>query len=473
MSQTEEQIVNNSNFSVGISTLPSLDQLKYEDMDFFGHVRVADVVHLEIEQSLDMMYKTGKLVITDRSALRENFPLTGNEVFTIEYTNALHDSSVPKKIVHFRVFDIQEIPNKTEQPSQNSTFLHLTLVEFPAYDFLVKNTIYLSYPWNKRPSRGSRSVSNIITDVLEKVPNLVNWYDLEIDETVDDDENLFNFFVPHWTPMKTIKYLQRFAVSKNDNHNLFTFTTEHSPGEGIRPKFVFKSVYDYLDTDIARVYSTTHPGIERRRPSIPDEEIEEELPDLPDYSIEDYIHAKRFMYGQGGQIAFSRLSGKTIVEYDHELGNNYYGFTFNDHLSKYKSNLSLFSWHSQEHGNQWSKFETTPWCNENQIINNTKNEYNKLMIQSIGCKTHCHLNQLRKPGELAFLQFTSENILNGNIDLMYSGRWLTWSIKDIIYSFGDSASEVDFYKDGYTLVDSNNQNLTEIEMGGSVEPDNL
>lgn len=472
VTKTVQENIVNVNFEIGFSKIPDLGDFVYESFDFYAST-LYDVVYVEIEQSLEMMFKTAKLIFTDRKALRELFPITGNEVITIRYKNALDSSKSDEKIIHFRIFNIEEVPKLDEQNSQNASYMNLNLVEFPAFDFLLKNTVYLSYPWGgnskDKNNRGHASVSQIIEDMLKLVPNLENWYDIEIDPTLNSPDELFNFYIPNWTPMKTIKYLERFAVDEREkDFRYFTFTTFHSTGEGIRPKMIFRSVYNYLESKDSRLYSAVHSEAFGRKSFNEDTLAAETIDDIPDdnYAPADYIKSKKIIFGDGAQIAFSRVSGKTVVGFDYIEDNNYQAFDFEDFINNYKSQTSLHSVHSKKHGNQWSSFKTTPFTNINQVRNQFLNEYNKLSMQNVKCNIQTHVNQLRHPGEVAFLYMPSEYAENAFLDMMFQGRWITWSIKDIILSNGEGMSQVEFRKDGFFILTNNPEGLPEYNFIG-------
>ena len=470
-----QQKVMSSHIEIGISKIPNIRDFTYESFDFYSRV-ILDPLYVEIDHSLEMMFKTAQVVLADRNSIREMYPITGNEVVTIRYKNSFDTSEIPEKIIHFRIFNFKESPNLNEDGAMVSNYLTLNLVEFPAFDFMIKNKVYLTFPWGgeegDRNDLGNLSVSQMIESMLENVPNLLNWYDLEIDETLENDEELFNFFIPNWTPMKTIKYLSRFAADKdNENFRFFTFTTTHSTGEGIRPKLIFRSVYRYLDTKDRRVYSNVHSMNMGRKPIGADDEASEQLDDIPedDYSPADYIRAKKLVFSDGSQLAFSRLSGKTVASFDYIEDNHYQAFDFENFLENYSSQLSLNSSHSKKYGNQWSDFCSTPFTNKSQIKNLYLNNYNKLIMNSVKCHIHTHLNQLRYPGEVAYLYLPSENTDNGHLDMMFQGNWLTWSVKDIIRNDGSSLSEVRFLKDGFFIMSNDTDELYEYDFIGETE----
>ncbi len=441
-------------YEIGICKIPDLSAFVYEDVDFFA-ITLYDSYYIEIDQSLDMMFKTAKVVLPDRSGFRENYPLTGNEIITIRYRNS-GDIGGDEKIIHFRIFSVDEIPNIKEQTNKNSMLISLNLVEFPVFDFLMDNKVYLSYEWGENNINGSTSIEKIIEDTLNAVPNLLNWYDIEIDPTLKSQDDLFNFFVPNWTPMKVIKYLSKYAIKEsNRNQGLYTFTTDHSTGEGIRPKLVFKSVYSYLEEDVARNYGSLHESVFGS-----DGDDVEGYAEEFEYAPTEYIKNKRIEFSDSSKQIFSRLSGSTVSTFSYINDNKYLAFNYSDFLSSYNSFLGTLGVHGVNYGNQWSDFSYSPLTNESQIKSLYVNKYSNKTMKSVSCTIQTHVNQLRKVGEKVELDLKS-NSETGK-DEMMGKSWLTWSIKDVILQSGEGSSQVIFYKDSFEDVRGDPGNLPDI-----------
>lgn len=457
----------NVNYEIGISHIPDLTQIDYENFDFYGRSSL-DIIYIEIDQSLDMMFKTAKLVISDRKAFRENFPLTGNEVITIRYRNK-GDTAGAQKIIHFRIFSLDEIPNNKEQNAKNSNFLSFNLVEFPAFDFLLKNKVYLTYPWGADVTNrlGNIPISTIVTDTLNLVPGIKNWYDLQIDNTLDSPEDLWNFYVPNWTPSKVLKYLTKYAIDKdNRNYGNFSFTTLSSYDEGIRPQFIYRSAYKYLEPSGYRTYSAVHTSTTNRPANPSSDPSSEELDGGFSYAPADYVKSRKISFSDSSNILFSRLSGNTVATFDYLDDNRYFAFDYKSFKEKYKSFMGQFNVHPQSYGNQWSNFTPSHITNKSQLESLHTNNFEKRTLKSIKCNIQSHINQMRNPGEKAFIYLPSEIQENLHLDLMMSGFWITWSVKDIITQSGEGQSMVTFYKDTLSDLIINPNKLDEVEYIG-------
>ena len=460
------EAVNNAGYTVGIVRVKDFTG-SYEGINFFENVKENDVMSFEVHESLDMYFRTAKMIAHDRFASREFMPLTGNEIISIRYKNAAHPDGVPEKIIHFFINDVREIQNPQEW-DRGSNLLEFTLVEAPIHFFLTGNSVYKTYSWDagtktSYPKR-ARSIYDLMNDTINLIPNIRNWYEIDIEQTLDSEEDKTNFFIPNWTPLKTLNYLRKFAVNK-EGLPYYVCYIESPSRFGDKPILRCKSIYTLMKQKNYHIFSSQFANHTNRAPqgsSVSDVVRDINEGERDKYDITNTITNRRFNYFNRLKTSFGQLSGETFYTFDYISDNKYVAANYDTFKRNYKG-LGQYSLHSMSYGNQWSQFRPHSFNDTKKLLKMKQNEYAYNTIQSsISCGLDMKLNQLRKPGQLADIVFKSA-MNDTNVDRMMSGKWLIWGQVDSMTSFASpAASYVVCVKDGFESL-SFNPGLTEME----------
>ena len=173
--------------------------------------------YLEIEESIDMPFRTGKVIFTDSFGLVEKMNLLTTkekDILEIELHHQ-YEESLGRK---FR-FGIYSIATSYVDPSRlNTTFKRneFTIMEEPFYTNYYKKTIGDSF-LEQAP--------------MEMVGAILDKYIVKNGETlyaVDENSTIMpSFIVPHWSPIKTIMYLNKRA--KNGPGKVFNVSIDGTP----------------------------------------------------------------------------------------------------------------------------------------------------------------------------------------------------------------------------------------------------
>ena len=448
-----------SRVDYGISMVRMMDITQgIFNFNFFGSgTMMSNTIGFEITDSLDAFYKIGKVVLADEDAFNELMPLTGNEVIAIRYKNMVSSINSGEKIVYFRIFSVDETDNFMNQNAKpSSKFIVLNLAEFPAFDMLSLSAVYKSYPDNKN------YVSTIAQDMLKAIPNIEKYYAIQ---NVDKTQGTLSFWIPHWTPMKTLKYLQQYAMS-DDNLPMYVLRIEQSDmktssSASQLQSMSFTSVYSLLQSASGRVYSTIKAEQRYRDPDVandptaidPSPSADQDKNNTP----QDVILAKRIISADGS-MTYAGMNGFTLVSRDAVDGCITYPSTYRDFMSDYNS-LGFYGVYPTDPnkvwGNQWSKYSPTHLPSKNADIINAyqSNIYaRRTLLGAEKAVLFCYVNEFRKPGELATLMLPSGNPAN-MLDFMRSGNYLTWSVTDKVMASGEGVSEVMVVRDSYHLPD--------------------
>jgi hypothetical protein len=458
------EAVNNCGYTVGIARVSDFTS-SYSSTDFFEKTIGDTVIKFEIYESVDMYFKTAKMICHDRFASREYMPLTGNEIISIRYKNSIHPDGVPEKILHFFINDIREVKNPKEW-DRGSNLLQISLVEAPIHYFLSANSVYKSYSWDggsksAYPKR-SKSIYDLMNDTINLIPNIRNWYEIDIEQTADTESDKINFFIPNWTPLKTLNYLRKFAVNK-DGMPYYVCYIDPPKKFGNKPTLVCKSIYTLMKTKEYHVFSSQFAQHTNRSPqgsTEPVRDINEGQTDK--YDITNTIRETRFNYFNRIKSSFGNLSGETFFTFDYINDNKYVGLDYDTFKNNY-SGLGQYSLHSMNYGNQWSRFRHHSFNEPKRLLSMKQNEYAYATIQSaISCQLDMTLNELRRPGQIADIVFKSP-MKDTNIDRMMSGKWLIWSQVDCLAGIGAAAaSYVICVKDGFESL-AYNPDLTSMD----------
>lgn len=445
------EAVVNAGYSIGITRLSDFTG-SYESIDFFKHRIEESVIKVEIHDSLEMYFRTAKMTTHDRFASREFMPLTGNEIISIRYKNSIHPDGVPEKIYHFFINDVREAQN-TQEWDRGSNLLQFSLVEAPAHYFMTANSVYKTYSWDggsksTYPKR-SKSIYDIMNDTVNSIPNILNWYEVDIEKTLETEEDKVNFFIPNWSPLKTLNYLRKFAVN-SEGLPYYVCYIDPPKKFGEKPTFRCKSIYTLMKQKEYHVFSSQyaqHANRSAQGTEEPARDINEGQTDK--YDITNTIYNRRFNYFNRLKSSFGQMSGETFSTFDYINDNKHVAFDFNTFRKNY-SGLGQYSLHATNYGNQWSQVRPHSFNDAKRLLKMKQNEYSYNTIHSgISCQLDMTLNQLRRPGQVADIVFKSV-MSDTNVDQMMSGKWLIWGQVDSLTSFGAAAgSYVVCVKDGF------------------------
>lgn len=461
------------NIKVGIRRLKNGDITNgYEKFSGFDKCITSMVSNFEIVDSLENMFRIGKITLLDPYNYREVAPLTGNEIFTISYKNGISDSGAPEKIINFRIFTMKEIKASGTKMGGNKS-IEIILVEFPIFDLLTANAVYKTYKIEDNYDPYQR-ISDIVSDSLNLVPNLNKWYQFDIEKT---PKNNINFWIPNWTPMKTINYLKTLATSEKTGFPYYMFHTMNGDGKDFdlnKPVITFKSIYSMVkDEKKIRKYSLTDAATMNKPISV-DEDVAKKIstPKQSTCNLADVILGYYYDIFDGSRISFGGLSGETKTSFDYLEDNNYYGSDYSDFIDKNYKSISPFVLHSQRYGNQWSRMYPTAWRKKEADLLMKQYSYNEYAKNTLMGGTRCtavtRVYENRTPGERADLLLLSGDD-EQQADLMMSGHWITWSITDK-FDGSEAYSEVVFIKDSFSVINNDDKYFKQtgtVDGGGS------
>jgi len=469
-SLSPQQYAENIEYSIGINRISSSTAADgFDNFDGFALTINGLVDSFEIHDSLDQMFRIAVMTLKDPSNYREVGPITGNEIISIMYRNALSTTEAPHKIINFRIFSVKEILNPSKPEVLTHKLIRLILVEYPVYDFLTFNQVYKTYPISD-DNTPTLQISQIVKDILNEVPNLNKWCQLDIDDT--EKENL-NFYVPNWTPMKAINFLKKYATSDADQYPLYVFYTRNDDGSKFarnKPVLTFKSVYSLVDdSSVSRAYGLSQQHVDKKPINQPEEDDDTSIPEdtsPKSYSPLDILLSYEFEFFDASRMSFGDLSGQTQSTFDYLEDNMYFGSDYvNWQETKFKA-LTPYAMHSLKYGNQWSQFDHSGWHQKEAKKLLNQESYNKFsqhtLLGGLRCKAISRVFESRNPGERAELIIASGD-RDRAVDMMMSGPWLTWSIIDK-FDGSKAWSEIVFVKDSYTQIDDEFSYFKRVEM---------
>lgn len=453
-----DNVINYCEFEVSVIRQPSLDS-DHSDVSYFENV-LTNVISIEVRESVDQFYRTAAVTIADRSSLREIIPLTGNEVVSVSYKNRLHSSisSLKRKIIHFKIFHIEEHENLENRSSRaGGSYITLHLVEWPAFDFL-SSIIYQTFPISHMPEQGEKA-STLVENMLKGIHGFENFYDISVDAS-PDTLRFNNFWVPRWTISKTLQYIAQFMISANSQPYYFFGIRSSPEGGGSKPKAFFHSIYSYFNSEHFRTYSTSKPDslMNKVAPSTVGDTSEQngKLPkpeDDTNYDPLDYIAAKSIEFGNANKVFQNMLHGRTIVNYDYREGNQHRSLDYRNFMKNYTTlGPTLAHPTDMNFGNQWKIYETVPYNNEGMTEAYLRNKMARGAFKESFLTAICPVNETRTLAEKAALLLPSP-IKDRPIDFQMSGRWMTYSVIDIIAANGFATSQVTFARDSFWLTE--------------------
>lgn len=417
------------------------------------------VESMQIYDTLDSAFRMADMTISDPVSFRNTMPLTGHEIISVSYSNALSTSSTKPKIIHFMIHNIIE---ETEAAATTATQKKLTLklVEFPAFEFLVSRQIYKTYQIDEK-NTPTQSFSSIVKDTLESIEDFSKWYDYDI---VDSTSNAVNFYIPNWLPLKIINFCKKYAISKDKQYPMYVFHIGNDPQRD-KPIAYFKPVYSFVDNSSKfRSYGHSFNEVNKQNGGTENGE----------YSPVDTIIEHSFEYFNSQNVG--TLSGETSVTFDYLQDNNYVSTDYDSYLKSQFKGVAAFPLYPFGHGNQWSSFRKTGWNyseGRENIKNELHNEYaSNIFKNGIKCKAMVYVFEARMCGERAELIFNVNNPMLV-YDKMMSGAWITWSITDTFIG-GQAFSTIYFYNDGFGDISEPTSTFNKINtITGVKSPDTI
>ena len=455
-----ENVINYCSYRVSIVRQPSVET-DHEDIDYFAGDVTQNVIQIEVRESIDQFYRTGKVVLADKTMLRETLPLTGNEIVSVMYKNRLHAgiSNVKDKIVHFKVFHVDEFEDMADRSNApGSSYIVLHLVEWPAFDFL-STIVYQTFKTSHAPEEGTRA-STLVENLLKGINGFEKHYNIDVDAS-QEGLNITNFWIPRWTITKSIQYLNQFMINQNGNPYYFFGIRSNPDGVGHKPTAMYSSVFSFLDTPHFRVYSTSKPDtlynkIAASNLSGRDENAATAIPkpeEDKNYHPLDYIDGKNIQYGNSNRLFQKSLIGRTVLNYDYREGNRHHAMDYRYFMKDYRYlGLTVPSPQDQNFGNQWKTYETVPYNNEQMTDGYLRNKMVRGAFKESFMTARCPVNESRILSEKASVLLPSSEKTR-SIDYQMSGRWMTYAITDIINTNGYATSDVTFARDSFWLVE--------------------
>lgn len=455
-----DNVINYCEYEVSLIRKPSVEET-HEDIDYFAGV-LQNVISFEVRESIDQFYRTGVVTLSDRSSLRDILPLTGNEIITIAYKNTMHSavSSLKRKIVHFKIFHIEEYENTQDRSARNGgSYINLHLVEWPIFEFL-STSVYKTFPTSHTPDGGVKA-STLIETLLKSIKGFENYYDISVDPTPDDFK-FHNFYIPNWTITKSLQYISQFLVNK-DNYPYYVFGIRSSPeGLGHKPLAYYSSIFSFFDTPHYRLYSTTKPDTLLNKPSPSnvggsDENSRNTIPkpeEDDNYHPLDYIQNRDIEFGNMNRYFQGLLAGRTVLNYDYNEGNSYTALDYRNFMKTYKTlGLTMpIPLDYNGYGNQWKNYDTVAYNNQDMAKGYVSNKMARGTFKEMFFNASCPVNETRMLAEKAALLLPTP-IKDRAIDYQMSGRWMTYAIVDIVTASGFATSQVTFARDSFWLTD--------------------
>lgn len=450
-----QELVSRVDFGVSLRRMDDISK-GIDAFDFFGKdSMLPNCIGFEITDSLDSFFKTGKIVLADETALNELIPLTGNEVIGIRYKNLVSNVDSGEKICYFRIFSISESDNFMNANAKSSSkFIVLNLVEFPAFEMLGLAAVYKTYPNN------TAKISNIIFDMFSNIPYITKYYQVK---KVLPTKGYMNFWIPHWTPIKTLSYLQQYAVSEL-NEPMYVLRIQQDQmdtrsNSHKKQSLNFTSVYNLLQNAAVRTYSTIKSEQKYRNTNVNNStgKSKPSAEDDKNNSPQDVILAKSII-SSDASMSYAGLNGFTLIARN-EKGTKSFPITYKEFTKTYKSlgNHGVFpTEYNKVWGNQWSKYTNTHLNPDNEdLIEAYQNNLfsRRTMLGAEKATIYCYVNELRKPGEKAHLILPSGDP-DKIVDFMRSGAYLTWSVTDRVMASGEGVSEIKVVRDSYYIIDN-------------------
>lgn len=459
--RTIDEITNKAVYAVGIIRPPNLNNT-YENINYF-ETTLSNVISITVKDSIESYYRTGTILLSDRLSFRSTAPLTGNEIISVKYKNNVYayEDNIPPKVIHFRVFAIEEVEDLREANSNaGAKLIKIDLVEFPAFDMFSYNEVYKTFSEEV-------SIADYIRDMFNDIQNLNKHYEIDIDNSRTDLK--MPFYSPNWSPIKNVEYLKNFLLDEK-GRGFWMLNTLSPTKANKRPILRYCSIFKYLEEKSSRNYGSLKTDTYYKPPNRPGaasekNKIDKTIRDFAEdtqYAPLDYVFERNIKWGNAMKY-LSGLFGKTFAHYSFENGAQYNSLDYASFLKNYKSlgKYSPISLKNQS-GNQWSSFGGLPHNNPAivEAYNMNSLYYNQFKQIMMSMKTP--LNQTRSNGEIANVILPSPSNSGDMVDFMMSGKWLTWEVNDNILADGTAFSEVVVCRDSFWLVDNKDRYLMEL-----------
>jgi hypothetical protein len=391
---------------------------------------------IEIENSVDMSFRVGKIVLKDSFDMTEILPLTGNEIVYIEYSN--RQAELVKDIVNdhgfFRVVDIRvtkDVENLNKMGDAATRQITLYLAEFPYVDLLTFNKINSTFFWGGgeklsglQPS-GVLPISELIALMLTTkiIPNVASLgLILDIEKTADIDPTaLLNYYSPNWTLLKNINYLKRLCTSFVGGHPLYYLNCEKNT-------ISFKSI---LSTWKTEPFATVN-SIELIPPEV--------YGGIPTFNIAPSDLANTLIdvelsISNGLNPMFAGLSGETMFTFDFMNGHKFQSFDYRlFKTTEIPKDIGGTFGYFEKYGTQLSKFSTSVFTNTAQNSAIKRADYARRAFDSLTCKALTYVSAGRYLGQTVHVgQPSSTDLANSKVISDYLGKsWCLWGYKNII-----------------------------------------
>jgi hypothetical protein len=426
---------------------PFLDTSEPTTLFEFG---INEVFGMELTSSIDSFYRYGYVIVADRVGYREVAPLTGNEIVTIRYGNNYMSSSSPLKLVHFNIYDMEEVALSDQHRDKfTNKAIKLHIIEAP---------FFLSYNYREWSRFFGKDLGN---GQQERVKiNKIFESHLKNDLKVNEDLISLNLLdmstemywgIPYWKPQKTFSYLLQFARDADGFGNVKFFTTTNLDEESI--VLNLKSTSQMFNEKTSSIYSLVNVGPIASALDNAGQLFSRTINHIFEYEIVSYDLVS----------LVSGLAGGNLYNYDYETSQRFIhtdDYTSSNRHEKYFGQFGLWT---EEISNWQSKsYEIGPW--PRQIAKDYLN--NKIIKQKyqLKCVARAYLNQDRNAGDKVFVSFPSvSSAINKQreFDEQMSGEWIIQEMTDIIMN-GVGYSVLSFIKDSFF-------NTPQADIGGNKE----
>jgi hypothetical protein len=387
---------------------------------------------IEIENSVDLAFRVGRIGVIDSIDLRKTMPLMGNEVLYIEYNNlqAATATVATKKSGFFRVMSIEENTDSQQRNKSvgfTSRYLILTIAEFPYVDMLTFNTSNKSYAWDggtiALPPMGPKPIASLVSDMFTDPTNReitttmgISYFGFPTSDILP--WNWINYYSPNWSKIKNINYLKRMATTLIGGHSYYYINCE---GSSIK----FKSIYQEFLSPLKTLNKIHFIPVETYNM-------------MPTFDIAPLDSANVLMdvsFKMGNVIGamFNGFSGSTDFSFDYLSGHTFTATDYRSFKMKTSSN-DLFYINFQKFGNQDGKMSYSAFNAPIITDNVRKYEYAKKSFNSMVCEATTFISNGRYLGQCAHIVMpsASTNTSNNLVDPIMGENWCIWGYKDII-----------------------------------------
>lgn len=428
-------VVNELEISTFLSEGPLLD-VTNSDKIFESTKNLGIPYELEIHSSINGMYRYGSITFFDDNGIRETLPLTGNEIITIMYKNAIRSSSnLQSSVVHFNIFDIEEYPyneNSNDSKRFTSKLIKFHLIECPF--FLLYNHNLWQQAFGKDTGTNDPNdkvfINKIFEDHIVKDLKLVNPTSKSnlIELNLQKMSTKMHFIMPSWKSQQSFAYLLDFCRDEDGYGNVKFYNTTNNETGKIKINLrslnnMFKSenkTYEFSMLD--------ESGLSDFKKNI--EQVNNKTINL--------IIKHKFLFYDISTIT-SGLAGAYLSNFDYENSQYYtlydsYENSNNKKENPYFSNYALWNNSiSNENSKQYS-LGTFPRVEAKKYLNNkiTKNKH------QLRCEFTTYVDEQIYPGDkisAIFMSGLTELTRDRQTHLFDEHMSDEWVVEDIIDSY--------------------------------------